>query len=160
MGRMRFYLVRHGEAASKAVDSTRPLTEKGRDDVARVATFARQAGVEVHQICHSGKRRAEETAAILAGHLEPVSGLVQIPGLGPDDDVGPVAEVLNQAEEPLMLVGHLPHLVRLAGLLLAGNKRRSVVGFPMGTIACLERDCGTRRWSICWLIAPDIVPSC
>jgi phosphohistidine phosphatase len=160
MGTMRFYLVRHGEAASKAIDPARSLTEKGHDDVARVAAFAQQAGVEVHQIYHSGKRRAEETAAILAGDLEPAGGLATVPGLRPDDDVTPMAEVLNQAAEPLMLVGHYPHLVRLAGLLLAGNKRSSAVDFPMGSIACLERNQGARSWSICWMVTPEIVPVC
>jgi phosphohistidine phosphatase len=159
MDTMRFYLVRHGEAASKALDPTRPLTEQGRGDLARVAAFAQQAGVGVHQICHSGKRRAEETAAILAGYLEPTGGLVKIPGLRPDDDVMPIAEVLNQSEEPLMLVGHYPHLVRLAGLLLAGNKRSSAVDFPMGGIACLERNRETRSWSLCWMVTPDIIPA-
>ena len=154
---MRFYLVRHGEAVPSVVDPARPLTERGRDDVERVATFSRSVGVEVSQICHSGKRRAEETAAIFAEHLAPAGGLALVPALRPDDDVRPVAEVLNQAAEPLMLVGHYPHLVRLAGLLLADDKRRPVVDFRMGAIACLERDPRAKTWSLCWMVPPDIV---
>ena len=156
---MRFYLVRHGEAVSKVVDRERPLSERGQDDVARVATFARHAGVGVYQIYHSGKRRAEDTAAILAEYLEPAGGLAPVPGLRPEDDVLPMAELLNQAKEPLMLVGHYPHLVRLSGLLLAGNKRRPVVDFQMGSMACLERNLGARNWSLSWVITPDIVAS-
>ena len=34
---MKLYLVQHGEAKSKAEDPQRPLTERGREDVARVA---------------------------------------------------------------------------------------------------------------------------
>jgi phosphohistidine phosphatase len=154
---MRFYLVRHGDAVSKAVDRVRPLTVRGRGEVARVATFARRAGVGAHKIYHSGKQRAEDTAAILAEYLEPDGGLVAVPGLRPEDDVLPMAELLNQATEPLILVGHYPHLVRLSGLLLAGDKRRPVVDFQMGSMVCLERDQGSRNWSICWAITPDIV---
>ena len=100
---------------------------------------------------------AQETAAILAEHLAPASGLVLVPGLRPEDDVWPMAEVLNQATEPLMLVGHYPHQVRLAGLLLAGEKRRPVIDFRMGAIACLERDPRAKTWSLCWMVPPDIV---
>ena len=155
---MRFYLIRHGEAVSRAVDPVRPLTERGRDDVARVAAFARSAGVEVHQICHSGRRRAEDTAAILAEYLEPAGGAASVPGLRPEDDVRPMAEVLNRETKSLMLVGHYPSLARLAGLLLAGNKRCSVVDFQMGSFACLERDHGSGNWSVCWLVTPDLLP--
>ena len=56
---MKLYLVQHGEAKSKAEDPQRPLTERGREDVARVATFATKAGSQVRQIRHSGKRRLE-----------------------------------------------------------------------------------------------------
>ena len=58
---MRLYLVQHGEAKSKAEDPSRPLTERGREDVARVAAFAAGAGLQVGQIRHCGKRRAGET---------------------------------------------------------------------------------------------------
>jgi len=34
---MKLYLVQHGEANSKAEDPQRPLAERGRGDVARVA---------------------------------------------------------------------------------------------------------------------------
>jgi phosphohistidine phosphatase len=154
---MRFYLVRHGDAVSKAVDPTRPLSDRGRDDVARVAAFTRSAGIEVHQICHSDKRRAGETAAILAEYLNPAGGVASVPGLRPEDDVRPMAEVLNQATEPLMVVGHYPHLPSLSGLLLAGSKRRPVVDFQMGSIACLERNDRASNWSLCWMVPPDIV---
>ena len=63
---MRLYLVQHGEAKSKTEDPQRPLTERGREDVARVAAFAASAGLQVGQIRHSGKRRAEETALYCA----------------------------------------------------------------------------------------------
>jgi hypothetical protein len=36
---MRVYLVQHGEAVAKDVDAERPLTEKGAEDVKKVAEF-------------------------------------------------------------------------------------------------------------------------
>jgi phosphohistidine phosphatase SixA len=80
---MELYLVQHGEAKSKAEDPQRPLTKRGREEVQRVAAFAAKAGLEISQVRHSGKRRAEETASILAEHLSPTEGVLAISGLAP-----------------------------------------------------------------------------
>jgi phosphohistidine phosphatase len=155
---MNLYLVQHGEAEPKSDDAERLLTERGRDDVARVAEFTRRAGIRVHQIRHSGKRRAEETAAILAEHLSPVGGVLMMPGLAPRDDVAGVAELVNHETEPVMLVGHLPSLDRLAGLLVAGDLGKSVVSFQRGGVVCLQRDPKTGAWTVCWAVTPDLIP--
>ena len=155
---MKLYLVQHGDAKPKAEDPERPLTEQGRKDVAQVAAFAQRAGVQVAQIRHSGKRRAEETAAILAEHLAPSDGVVALPGLAPKDDTGRVAELLNQETRPLMLVGHLPFMDRLAGLLVTGSRDRVVMRFQKGGIVCLERDPKTWTWTVCWMATPDLIP--
>lgn len=155
---MRLYLVQHGEAKPESEDPERPLTDRGRDDVARVAVFAQRAGVEVFEIQHSGKRRAAETAAILAEHLAPRGGVGALQGLAPRDDVGRVAELIHQESAPRMFVGHLPFMARLASLLVTGASADSVVGFQMGGIVCLERDPTSRAWMVRWIVTPDLVP--
>ena len=155
---MKLYLVQHGEAKPKSQDPERPLTVQGQDDVARVASFARRAGVEIHQIRHSGKRRAEETAAILGEYLEPVDGVVAIEGLAPKGDVRRVAEFLGRETRPFMFVGHRPFMDRLAGLLVAGDEERAVVRFAQGGIVCLERDSEIRTWVVRWVVTPDLIP--
>ena len=57
---------------------------------------------------------------------------------------------------PALLVGHLPHLSRLASLLLVGDATREIVAFRMGGIVCLENDAG--RWRIKWILTPETVP--
>jgi phosphohistidine phosphatase len=155
---MRVYLVQHGEAVSKSEDAERPLTEQGREDVSRVAAFAQRAGMEVNQIRHSGKRRAEETAAILAHYLAPEGGVAALPGLAPRDDVRPVAELLDRETEPLMLVGHRPFLDRLSGLLVADSSETQVVQFQQGGIVCLTRDPASWAWALLWIVTPDLLP--
>jgi len=137
---MKLYLVQHGEAKEKADDPDRRLTEQGRHDVGRVAGFAGRAGVEVHEIRHSGKRRAEETAALLAKHLVPAPRGGRPASPAPNDDVRTVAELLKRETRPLRFVGHQPFLERLAGLLVAGDPDRAVVRFQRGGLVCLERD--------------------
>lgn len=155
---MRLYLVQHGEAKPKSEDPERPLTEQGRQDVERVAAFAQHAGVEVFQIRHSGKRRAEETATILAKYLTPAGGVSPSPGLAPRDDAGLVAELLNRETKPLMFVGHRPFMDHLAGLLITGELDHAIVSFQKGGIVCLERDPKTWKWAVCWVVTPDLIP--
>ena len=137
---MKVYLVQHGEAESKKVDPTRPLTERGRQGVQRVAALAERLGLDVRQIRHSGKTRAEQTAAILGEALSPPDGVVAASGLAPLDDVQPVADVLAREPQPVMLVGHLPFMARLAALLVTGDPDRPAVRFRNGGIVCLAHE--------------------
>ena len=68
---MEVYLVQHGEAVPKSVDRTRPLSDQGRKEVLQVAAFAARMGLAVGEIRHSGKTRAEQTAALLGETLSP-----------------------------------------------------------------------------------------
>jgi phosphohistidine phosphatase len=57
--------------------------------------------------------------------------------------------------ENIMLVGHLPHLGKLASLLLCGDENAGLISFRMGGALCLERD-GAGKWSVQWMIIPDL----
>ncbi len=152
---MLIFLVQHGEAKWEAEDPERPLTEKGNAEVQRMGVWAARVGVSPAQIRHSGKRRAEETAAILAEHLAPSKGAVAVSGLKPGDDVRPLGEALQDEHAPLMLVGHLPHLTRLASLLVAGDPEAAVVQFRNAGVVCLSRESGI--WSLAWAVTPELV---
>jgi phosphohistidine phosphatase len=151
---MLVYLVRHGEAKPESDDPARPLTERGRRDVQRVAAFAARMGLEVAQVCHSGKTRAAQTAAVLGEMLSPPRGVIAVSGLAPFDDVRPVAEALAGESQPVMLVGHLPFMARLAGLLLAGDADRPVVQFCTAGLVCLTRE--QDRWQLSWALTPHM----
>ncbi len=152
---MKLYLVQHGLAKSKDEDPERPLTADGGQAVERVGAWASRRGLAVDEIRHSGKRRAAETAEILGSHLGPLSGGGRaVTGLGPLDDVHPVRDGLGETGA-IMLVGHLPFLARLAGLLLAGSAEASPVSFTNGGIVCLER--GDQGWELAWAVPPELV---
>ena len=153
---MILYLVRHGEAKRKSEDPQRTLTDRGREEVARVAAYTLSSGVSVVQIRHSGKRRAEETAIILGEHLSPAEGVIPAPGLAPNDDIHPIVETLNNQTQPLMLVSHLPFLGRLASQLVSGNPNASVAQFQTGGVVALVRENGD--WTLNWVISPDQIP--
>lgn len=150
---MDFYLVRHGEAKAEYEDPGRPLSERGRRGVEEVARAAAARGVRVSEILHSDMLRARQTADILARSLSPESGVRQVPGLSPGDDPVIAKGELEAAEGPLMLVGHMPHLGRLASLLVAGEPERGVVDFPAAGLVCLSCEKGV--WRVEWTLRPD-----
>lgn len=153
---MELYLVQHGEAASETADPARPLTARGRDEVARAARAARSAAPGVAKIYHSGKLRAEQTAEILAAEVQPKSGVSRMEGLAPNDDPVIAKQAVLDLSEPAMLVGHLPHLSRLAALLLTGDPARDVIAFRMGGIVCLVRGEGG-VWRVRWALTPELL---
>jgi phosphohistidine phosphatase len=152
---MELYLVQHGEAKPEAEDPERPLTERGIETVRRMASWAAQVGLKLDQIRHSGKKRAEQTAAFMAERLNPANGVIAVEGLKPNDDVRPVAEALQAEHGPIMLVGHLPFLSRLASLLVAGNSEAGVVRFQQAGIVCLSQQGG--KWAVHWVMPPGLL---
>ena len=151
---LRFYLVRHGEAKPNTEDPARPLSDRGQEAVRRVARHAAAMGLEVSEIRHSSKLRARETAEILAEHLRPRPGIRETEGLAPNDDPGKARGELEAAQGPLMLVGHLPHLSRLASALLAGDPEREIIRLEAGAMVCLARtEVGYR---LLWLMTPGM----
>jgi phosphohistidine phosphatase len=144
------YLVRHGEAVSEQQDSQRPLTVSGREAVAQVARMAASKDVQVSAIFHSGILRAKQTAEILAEALRFPSGVQQLSGLRPQDDPAIAKAELDAAESPIMVVGHLPHLNRLLGLLLSGDPESQIMEFPPATMVCCSND--TSKWKVSWTL--------
>jgi phosphohistidine phosphatase len=153
---MLLYLVQHAEAKSEAEDPTRDLTEKGKLDIEAVAHHVKRLHVQVSQILHSGKARAKSTATILGNHLQPSGGISEAPGLAPMDAPEIWAKRIAKMDEDIMLVGHLPHLGRLAALLMSGDKERKVVNFQMGGAVRLQlMEAG--QWALDWMIVPNII---
>ena len=152
---MALYLVQHGEAKSEAEDPARPLTDRGREEVRRMARHAAALGLQITEIRHSGKLRARETAEILAEHLSPARGVREMEGLAPNDDPGKIRAGVEATRDSLLVVGHLPHLTRLASSLLVGDAEWEIIRFRMGAIVCLGKI--EDRWLLQWILTPDLV---
>ena len=152
---MDFFLVRHGEAKPEYEDPKRPLTDRGRREVEKIARALGAKHLAVSAIFHSGKPRSKQTAEIMARFVSPGRGVREIAGLAPEDDPLLARAELEAADASVMLVGHLPHLGRLAALLVAGDSERSVVGFAPAAVACLSRAEG--GWKLAWSLTPDML---
>ena len=153
---MFVYLVQHAEAKSEQEDPSRSLSEKGIHDIEKVASYASHNNLKIQMIFHSPKVRAKQTAGVLSEHLKPSKGISEVDGLAPLDEPDIWAQRLKDVPDDIMLVGHLPHLDRLASLLLCGDKEKHAISFKMAGVVCLKRT-DTGSYALQWMVTPDIV---
>lgn len=153
---MKLYLLQHGDAVPESVSPERPLSEKGRLDVRRLAKFVGWSAVKVNRVYHSGKHRARQSAEIVASEITDHGVPEVMAGLNPNDPVAPVAEQANGWSEDTLLAGHMPFMGRLAAELVCGDPEIPVAAFRPGTLVCLERD-ESGRWSVAWMLPPELI---
>ncbi|MFZ5906313.1 MAG: phosphohistidine phosphatase SixA [Nitrospirota bacterium] len=153
---MYLYLVQHGAAKTEEEDPLRPLSSQGYQDITRVSTYLSRLNISVDTIMHSAKLRARQTAEVLREYLRPMQGISEKDGLSPLDNPEIWKERLTGMSEDLFLIGHLPHLARLASLLLCGHDGKHIVRFQMAGVVCLERN-ESGIWSLQWMITPRII---
>jgi phosphohistidine phosphatase len=131
---MWLYLVHHADAVTAEVDSTRPLSSRGRAQATDVARRVAARQARPVAIWHSGKLRARETAEIYLQATNPAATFTATRGLQPDDDPEWMRDALAGETDDLMIVGHYPYLPTLLQL-LAGDQ----AVFPQHGAVALER---------------------
>ncbi len=133
------------------------VTDRGREDVEKLASSLRGTGLRLNSLWESGKKRATQTSEILASALLSPQGTVsRKPGIGPKDPVGPVAEEVAGISSDHMIVGHLPFLSRLVTFLILGEEGPDLVSFQQGGAVCLNRE-EAGNWSVQWMVVPSIL---
>jgi len=151
---MRIYLVQHGLALDEQQDPNRSLSAQGLEDVTRVAGFLSLfEKPKPSHVFHSGKKRALQTAEMIAEawHIKNIAAA---------DDLSPHAnpEVweakLHAMHEDVLLVGHLPHLSKLASLLIYGDLELQPIRFRNGGVLCLEKS--ESGYQVLWHINPTM----
>jgi phosphohistidine phosphatase len=160
---MDVYLVQHGQALSEQRDPQRPLSEEGRAAATRMADHLAGLGTQlidppIAEVRHSGKLRAQQTAEVFAqalcAHVRPTA----CEGMGPKDDPRTIYEELaakRDRDGAVLLVGHLPHLARLAGRLLAGDAEKTPVRFV--NAAVLKIGPADDGWAVEWYLTSACV---
>ncbi len=153
---MKIYLIQHGHSLSKEEDPKRSLSEKGKEDLKKVAKFLEGQGIKVKTLIHSKKERAIQTAHIISQDIEILQGPEEIDGLSPLDDPKIIFERIKDYEDDIMIVGHLPHLSKLASLILLGDESKELIRFQQGGVVCIEGD-WSNGFKICWMVVPSIL---
>lgn len=159
---MKLYLLRHAEAVDatetpSGTDEERALTPRGRRRARALAHALRQRGIACDLIWTSPLVRARQTADILARGLRVGRPPVVVELLAPDQPPRPlIAELqgLRPLPDALMLVGHEPHLSRLAALLCTGDPEGLDLTLKKCGLCRLELDnvragrCATLEWLV------------
>lgn len=150
------YLVRHAHALDAEIDPARPLSERGRRQVASLAGFLEVSGAfRPEEIWHSPLVRARETAQLFALELKLQAPLREMPDLQPEDDPAATVRRLKVVRRPVAIFGHEPHLSGLASLLAAGVLQPRAFVFKKCAVLMLES--GEGNWKVRWQISPELL---
>ncbi|MGD9019590.1 MAG: phosphohistidine phosphatase SixA [Desulfuromonadales bacterium] len=133
---MRLYLMQHALAYSAEEDAERPLNPVGVKQAKQSASGIKRLGLVFDLIMTSPKRRAKQTAALVAEEVRyPYSDIMTTEALLPDRTPAELLELLQKesTDSRILIVGHLPHLALLADTLSGGD-----LVFENAGLTCLE----------------------
>jgi phosphohistidine phosphatase len=145
---MHLYFLRHGEADwpdwTKG-DDKRPLTERGKEEIRKVARFLKNLDIQVDRIMTSPLPRARQTAEIVADKLK--SKFREDPILEPGFDHDGLRKILGKYhDESVMLVGHEPDFTEAIATLTEARLKLS-----KGGVALVEVNPETMSGRLLWL---------
>ena len=154
---MKLYLMRHGEAASKEDDPKQGLTKNGKLAIERLAhkllqqtQQARERKINIEQVFHSDKARAQQTAEIMASILAPEVTPQCRENLKPNDNPEELISDIETWSKDTLITSHLPFIPNLLNLL---TQHQQSISFIPGTIACLSN--ASTNWNVEWVISPE-----
>jgi phosphohistidine phosphatase len=144
------YLVHHGDAVAADIDTRRPLSERGREHVTRLAADAAARGAHPAVVWHSGKLRARQTAEAFWRACNPLAAFSATRDLQPDDPPEWFRDRVIRESQDVLVAGHFPHLPGLLNLLTGSGSDASPF-FPPHGIVAVERD-EEGKWREAWRI--------
>ena len=147
---MAYYLVQHGKAHAKENDPEQGLTEEGIQETLKIGQLLLSKTSNINMICHSGKKRAEQTASIFGEQLGLENKVKPIDGIQPMDDVECFAGLLVKNT---LIVSHLPFLEKLTNYLVSHNAdmKPNVVDYSNSHVVCLEKN-ALGGFQIAWIL--------
>lgn len=151
---MNLYILQHGEAVAKEIDPERPLSEQGIRDIRILALHMQNMGVQLGNVFHSGKLRAEQSARLVAETISPGIQPLQTEGLNPNDDPTVIIGDIEQMNENILIASHMPFVSRLCSTLLTGKADAEFASMP-GTLFCLEK--ADSKWRLVYMLRPDFL---
>ncbi len=154
---MEIYLMQHGEAHAEDQDPERSLTPGGEDQIRSSGKALKKLGVDVDLIVSSPKKRARQTAEIVAKELGyPKEGIAVTEALEPltpaEDAIAYLGRLGDKGK--MLLAGHLPSLGEIASNLMSEGTRVSI-HFEMGGVCRIDVEAlPTHKGDLCWLLPP------
>jgi phosphohistidine phosphatase len=156
---MKIYILRHAEAEPRGPgvpEGARKLTPEGKRELRAVLRLARDAGVEPEVILASPWTRAQETALAARDALgteQVIETKSLLPDVLPTHIWGEIRSLRPLKE--IMVVGHEPHLSRLAAFLLEAPVAIDMKKSAIIRIDVQERE-GPPRGVLKWMLTPKL----
>lgn len=162
---MDLFIIRHAIAEDRLQfhlkspdDSQRPLTEEGRRKFKKLAKRFQKLMGEVDIIVSSPYRRARQTAKLLQEHYPDVN-LILSPALTPDADLQEFSawckKNLRKTDSRIVIVGHEPHLSKLASWLVFGSSVSRILLKKGGGVAIrIDGPVGPKTGLLQWVVTP------
>jgi len=154
---MEIYLMQHGEAHVEDQDPERSLTQGGEDQIRFSGKALKKLEVDVDLIVSSPKKRARQTAEIVARELgysrEGIAVTEALEPLAPAEDA--IAYLRRFGDRgKMLLAGHLPSLGEIASNLMSEGTRVSI-HFEMGGVCRIDVEAlPTHKGDLRWLFPP------
>lgn len=152
---MFLYLMQHALANSKEIDPERGITSQGEVETRKTATFLANLSPNIENIWCSHKKRAIDTANIVADKLGINDYVKECDNLAPKDPTDPIIMQIDKIESDTIIVGHLPYLSNLLDKLTINNNQNTYFKFTNSGIVCLEKI--ENIWVIQWAVTPKIL---
>jgi len=134
---MKVYLMQHALAYPSEEDQERPLNPAGIDQAKASAKGIKRLGLAFDLIVTSPKRRAHQTAALVAeGVRFPHSDIMTSEAALPQGQPQELLDLLQKesSQSSVLIVGHMPQLGQLSSQLLQGGEML----FENAGLACFE----------------------
>ena len=155
---MEIYLMQHGQAFSEEADPERSLTPEGERQIDKTARALRRMGVTFDLIVTSPKKRARQTAHIVAEHVNyPADDIKTTETLQPKSAAHEAITFLKAYEDKrsVLATGHLPSLGEIASALLAEGVSVPI-HFEMGGVCRIDADLlQAGSGELIWYLVPD-----
>ncbi len=156
---MKVFLLRHAEAAYGVADPVRPLTENGRQMAAGLAGFiSGNPWFRYAEIWSSPYLRARQTAEPFIERNGRSRELITMEDLVPHGDPDVLSECLAKSRKPVLVVGHNPHLTRVARRLMGLDRRSGSLHFKKCCLFAFQRESSSpTRFTLAACLPPGSV---
>ena len=154
---MEIYLIQHGKAYAEDQDPERSLTPVGEGQVRSSGKALKKLGVDVDLIVSSPKKRARQTAEIMAGELgypkEEIEVTKSLEPLAPcEDAIAYLKQFMDRGR--VLLAGHLPSLGDIASNVMSEGPPISI-HFEMGGVCRIDVEAlPTHKGDLRWILTP------
>ncbi|MFW6147787.1 MAG: SixA phosphatase family protein [Thermodesulfobacteriota bacterium] len=155
---MEIYLMQHGLALPKEEDPEEGLSPEGDELIHASGKALSKMGIGFDAILASTKKRARQTAAIVAEEVAfPVGNIIETDKVKaktpPEETIQVLAELSGCTK--VLIAGHLPSLAEVTSFFLTGGSKAAVIFENGGCCRIDVEELPTHSGKLRWYVTPE-----